>query len=343
MKLESTADILELLDGYVASAALGAAMELGVFWLLADKPLSARELADVLRIPLNRCHGLLELLRQLGLLERGPAGYTPSRVARDAILNAQSQHFWAFHAREDRRGFVSVRDLAVNLSKPMSAWEAPSLTPWDEYRMLREDPGFAAGFTRMLYEIHVRLAEQLAALLDLQGVRRLMDLGGGSGVVSFALLRKRSDLTSLVVDTEAVCQKGREIAAENGLEDRITYMGADILKDDLPAGFDLMMLCDTGLLDDGLFHRIHDALGAQGRLVVVDKFAPTETHAPPSRLYGAFLSSLENPAPSIRFTTAEMVQAQLREAGFRDFSIAAVPPKDDLRWNADWSVLQARG
>ena len=75
---------------------------------------------------------------------------------------------------------------------------------------------------------------------------------------------------------------------------------------------------------------------------VVDKFAPTEVDAPPSRLSGVFLDSMLNPARSIHFTTVDMVQSQLQNAGFRDFSATAVPPKDSLPWNIDWIMLEAR-
>ena len=51
MKPETTADILELMDGYILSAALGAAMELGLFWSLAEKPMSAPDVAGSLNIP----------------------------------------------------------------------------------------------------------------------------------------------------------------------------------------------------------------------------------------------------------------------------------------------------
>ena len=121
MKPQTTEDILELLQGYIASATVGAAMELGLFWLLAEKPLSASDVAESLDIPLNRCHHWLRLLRNLGLLEDGVDGYAPSIVARDSILNAQSRDFWAFHAREHRDRFMCVRDLALNIGKPMSA------------------------------------------------------------------------------------------------------------------------------------------------------------------------------------------------------------------------------
>jgi SAM-dependent methyltransferase len=317
-------------------------MELGVFWLLAEKPLSATNVAQSLNIPLNRCHHWLQLLCKLGLLEDSTEGYAPSIIARKAILNAQSQDTWAFQAREDRDSSLFVRDMALNISKPMSTWQTRNLTPPDYLQRIKEDPSYAARFTRKLYEIHCPLAEQLADMLDLQGVKSLLDLGGGSGVVSFALLRKQHDLTSVVVDVENVCQAGQEIASENKLEKRITYLAADFLQDDLPTGFDMVMLCDVGSFSEILFRRIHDVLNLKGHLVIVDKFAPSRTSAPPSRLLSAFLASLEYPAQSIDFTTTEVAQTRLQQAGFRDFSVSSVPHIDNLPWNIDWIMLEAR-
>jgi demethylspheroidene O-methyltransferase len=342
MKPETTEDILELMDDYIVSAALGAAMELGVFWLLAEKPLSAANVAQSLNIPLNRCHNWLQILCKLGLLENNTEGYAPSIIARKAILNVQSQDTWAFQAREDRDTSLFVRDLALNIGKPMSTWQTWNLTPHDYFQQIHEDPSYVARFTRKLYEIHRSLAEQLANMLDLRGVKLLLDLGGGSGVISFALLRKKLDLTSVVVDVENVCQAGREIASENKLEKRITYLAADFLHDDLPTGFDMVMLCDVGSFSELLFRRIHDVLNAQGQLVIVDKFAPSRTSAPPSRLSAAFLHSLEYPSQTIDFTTTEVVQARLQQAGFRDFSITSVPHEDNLPWNIDWIMLEAK-
>ena len=206
---------------------------------------------------------------------------------------------------------------------------------------MQEDPSYSARFTRKLYEIHIPLAEQLTNMLDLRGVKTLLDLGGGSGVVSFALLRKQRELTSVVVDVASVCQTGREIASENGLDKRIAYLAADILHDDLPTGFDMVMLCDVGLFSELFFHRIHAVLNQKGRLIIVDKFAPGKTIAPPSRLGSAFLNSLASPAQSIDFTTKESVQPRLEQAGFRDFSITTVPHKDNLPWNIDWIMIEA--
>jgi predicted O-methyltransferase YrrM len=342
MRPKSTEDILKRMDGYIGSAALGAAMELGVFWLLAEKPLSATNVAQALNIPPNRCHIWLQILCELGVLEHDAEAYAPSAVAREAILNALSQDTWAFQAREYRDSALFVQDLAANISKPMSTWQTRKPTPTDYFQQVQEDPSYAARFTRKLYEIHLPLAEQLAGMLDLRGVKSLLDLGGGSGVVSFALLRKQHDLTSVVVDVENVCSAGREIAAEKELDERITYLAADMLQDDLPTGFDMVILCDVGAFAEVLFRRVYDALRPKGHLVIVDKFAQTRTSAPPSRLPSALLETLEHPGQTIVFTTAELVQTRLEQAGFRDFSVTPVPSEDNLPWNIDWIMLEAR-
>jgi hypothetical protein len=119
-------------------------------------------------------------------------------------------------------------------------------------------------------------------------------------------------------------------------------LAADFLQDDLPTGFDMVMLCDVGSFSEILFRRIYDVLNLKGHLVIVDKFAPSRTSAPPSRLLSAFLDSLEYPAQSIDFTTTEVVQTRLQQAGFRDFSVSSVPHKDNLPWNIDWIMLTAR-
>jgi hypothetical protein len=61
-------------------------MELGLFWLLAQKPLPATDVAHSLNIPLNRGHNWLQVLCKLGLLESIAEGYAPSTTAREAIL-----------------------------------------------------------------------------------------------------------------------------------------------------------------------------------------------------------------------------------------------------------------
>jgi ubiquinone/menaquinone biosynthesis C-methylase UbiE len=179
---------------------------------------------------------------------------------------------------------------------------------------MRASPERAREFTRMLFEVHQNLANQVAELLDLTGVERMMDLGGNSGVVSMALLRKYPSLTSMVVDIENVCAAGREIVAEQGFSDRITYLPAEFAQDEFPSGFDLALQCDVAVYSPDLLQKLHRSLKPGGRLIFVDHFSPAENLAPPARLEWTFLDSLHD--PTFGFPTLDEVKSQLAQAGF---------------------------
>jgi len=340
MKPSTSDDIFALIDSYVISAALGAAMETGLFWLLAQQPLDARSVAHALSIPQNRCRCWLELLCTYELLEQSEKGYIPSTTARTAILESYSQGTWAFLAREAHERFPAVNDLPANIHDPGSVWEAQGLTPPDYFANLQNSAARARQFTRMLYEIHQPLATALADSLDMQGVDRMLDLGGGSGVMSLALLQRHPQLTAIVFDIPNVCAVGREIASENAMEDRITYQAGDFISEELPTGFDLVLDCDVGPYTDAMFRKIRSVLNPGGRLVIVDKFAPTKDGAHPTRLHWAFLSSLENPDRTS--TIASEVENLLTQTGFEIQSTHTLLVGESQRWSSGWLMIEAR-
>ncbi|UCD74566.1 MAG: hypothetical protein JSV91_12350 [Phycisphaerales bacterium] len=270
LTLKTTGDIHRFMRLYVAPAALNAAMELRLFWRLDDEPAAAERIAQDLSIPLHRCRRWLELLADLGLLEQQAGKYAPSPVARTAIIEAYSPEVWVLIAGDSRDRYPIGHDLTRHITHPESVWTAQGLTPPDYLQQMIDDPERARRFARILYEIHAPFAERLAEMLDMSGVRKLMDLGGGSGVWPLALLQKNPDLNALVIDFENVCRAGREIAAETAVADRIRYQAVDFMRDDLPAGFDMILHCDVGIYTEELFGKVHAALNPQGRLVIVD-------------------------------------------------------------------------
>jgi len=318
MKLATTDDVNQLLRMYIASAALGTALELRLFWRLAEKPAGVEGISQAFGIPFDRCRSWLELLTGLGLLERQGETYAPSSTARTAILEARSPETWALLAQEWRERYPAGNDLTLHISHSDSVWVAQGLEAPDYVAQMVGSSERARRFTRMLYEIHRPLAEKLAETLDMTGVRRLMDLGGGSGVMSLALLRRHSKLTAVVVDIASVCDTGREIAAETPMAERITYHAADFLQDELPTGFDMVLECDVGIYTEELFQKLHSGLNAGGQLVIVDWLAQPGRQPSLHALIDDFLSSLGTPGFTI--TTNAEVKNLLIQAGFQHIS-----------------------
>ncbi len=341
MRPQSMEDVLALLDSCFTAAAVGAAMELGLFWILEEAPLDAPSVAGKLGIPGNRCRYWLGLLAKAGLLEEGEGGFALTKAARTAIIGGYSKQTWALLAQEARGRSPALRDLPYYLPLPVSAWAAQGLERPSFYKTMKENKEIARRFTRMLYEIHGPFANHLAGRLDFSSAKRMMDLGGGSGVISFALLRKHDELVSTVVDMEPVCEAGRQIAEEVGMSERVTYHAADFLSDELPGGFDVVVECDVDVYDEVVLGKVWRSLEKGGRFVIVDQLAPAVGVAPPARIHWAFDSSMD--APDFRYPTAEEVRAGLVDAGFTGVRVGPLAQAaGDLRFDQHWTLIDAR-
>ena len=322
MQPKTTQDVENLLRMCYASAAIATALELGLFWQLAKKPLKVKEISQNFNIPYNRCQYWLLLLTELGLLKQEGGRYIPSSITNNAILEAYSPETWSFIAQETRETYPVINNLPLTISHPKSVWEAQGLNLPNYIIKMKENPKRAERFTRMLYELHKPLADKLAEILDITNVSRLMDLGGGSGVVSLAFLKRYANLNAVVVDIENICRVGREIANETPMATRISYHAANFMQDDLPSGFDLILECDIGIYQKELFRKLWSSLNEGGRLVIISNTNEqgawiTHTESNPSLFWflNAFLSSLE--VPNFKFSAIDEVKSLLIQVGFQ--------------------------
>ena len=308
-------DVYSLLHAPSASAALGAAITTGLLWMLAERPMNADEVAQALNIPGKRGHYWLQYLQSFGILETVPQGYIPSGVARSTILDTKSWESWQHLVIDEAEKDTCVHGLPQFIREQGSLWTIQGLEePKNYVDRMRASPERAREFTRMLFEVHQKLANLIAEQLDLRGVERMMDLGGNSGVISMALLQKYPKLTSTVVDIENACAAGREIAEEEGFSDRITYHAAEFAVDEFPTDFDLVLQCDVAVYGIELLKKLHRSLKPDGRLIFVDHFSPSKNLAPPTRIEWTFLDSLHD--PDFCFPTVQEVKTQLQQSGF---------------------------
>ena len=333
MKPKTRDDIYDLLRGHSSIAALGAALELGLFQLLEKSPMHAADVSNALSIPENRCIYWMQLLADLGLLEHTAGGYTPTSTAQSAILNAYSEDAWCFLARGERERLPLFIDLPLHLGDPRSLWAVHGFSAPNYFEQIKHNPERARRFTHMLYELHQSLAETVSQNIDLTGIDRILDLGGGSGVISLKLLERSPSLKVVVVDIPHVCTVGREIADTTPHGQRIEYMPLDFDRDPLPAGFDMVLACDSADPSETLFRKIHDLLNPNGCFVIVDQFASRENLVPRDRLAWAFRGSLGNP-DILWPPTITDIEKMIEETGYRLTAVTRILD--------DWSMITSR-
>jgi hypothetical protein len=78
------------------------------------------------------------------------------------------------------------------------------------------------------------------ALHDLSAHRRMLDVGGNSGEFVLQALRRHRALAGAVLDLPVVCQVGMEHVLSEPEADRIGFHAADLRRDELPGGYDLI-------------------------------------------------------------------------------------------------------
>ena len=332
-KLTTKEDLLNLLSASVSSFALGAALETGLIEMLAERPMSGEEVSRAMNLPGKRGHYWLQLLAELGILEKDSRGYSPSSIMQEVVSDPIRLGWWKYVASDERELIAGVRNLAPYIGAN-SIWKEQGLAePVNGYKKIEGEPERARVFTRLLYNFYKDSKNEFTDLIDMTGVKMMMDLGGGSGAVSILLALKYPNISSVVVEFENVCMEGRMIVEENHLSDRITFYGANFLEDEMPGGFDLVLHYDIGVFGVELFRQLRESLNPGGRIVVVFHFSPEENTAPARYLGWAFRDSLND--SNFGFPTVPQLKEQLVQAGFRLLPGEHVFPKGQ-------TVIQAK-
>ncbi len=131
----------------------------------------------------------------------------------------------------------------------------------------------------------------------LEGVRTLLDIGGGTGIYAIACLQQHPELRATVLDRPEVLKVAAEFATAYGVIDRLTLLPGDMFTTPLPET-DVAVLSNI-LHDwdldacDQLVGRAAQCLQPAGRLLIHDVFLNDALDGPlPMALYSASLFTL---------------------------------------------------
>jgi O-methyltransferase domain len=143
---------------------------------------------------------------------------------------------------------------------------------------LRRHPEQEAAFQASMTGRSEQEASDVVAAYDFGGIGRLVDVGGGHGILLGAILRSAPDLRAVLVDQPAVvAQAERRLAAE-GAAGRCQLVGGDFFAD-VPAGADAYLLSRVlhDWTDDDarrVLATCRAAMGPGSRLLVVEAILP---------------------------------------------------------------------
>lgn len=217
--------------------ALTVADELGLFSLLEKRPASAAEVASALSLGARAAEALLGVLASLGLLVLLDGGFANTEVSRNFLL-PESPYYWGGYLHR-------VRDNPPTHARILAAVQNDGLgDSTNQWLAGGFDAERARQFTAMMHSKGLPQAIGVARHGDFDGVRRLLDVAGGSGCFCIALALRHPDIRFTVLELPSVCELVKEYIADYGLGDQIDTYAADMFSDPWLAGYDAIFFSD---------------------------------------------------------------------------------------------------
>jgi predicted O-methyltransferase YrrM len=272
-----------------------------VFGLLADRPRSFGDLRIALGLAERPAVVLVTALRAMGLVEKQHDG-------RLSLTSLAAEHLapGATFEVSDYVGLAATSPgvlemaerLRTNHPADVSGDGGAAFIFRQGIKSAMDQEKLARHFTLALAGRAKNVAPVLAERLPMDGVKRLLDVGGGTGIYSIALLQKYPHLRAIVLDHAEVLKVAAEMAQSSGVADRLELREGDMLADPLPTDCEAILL--SNILHDWdvpqcqqLVERCAAALPAGGRLLIHDVFLNDELDGPlPIALYSAALFTL---------------------------------------------------
>lgn len=314
------AALFDLTAGFVNSQVLVALVELRVLHLLQDGPSSVRHLAGLCAVPVERMQVILQAGAGLGLLKRqGDDRFGLSLRGASMLgvpgLEAMIRHHRALYA-----------DLADPVAFLRGGQETQLARFWPYVfgAAGAVDPAVVGTYSELMAESQILVAEDTLRLVDLSRVRRLLDVGGGTGAFLAAVGAAYPGLSLGLFDLPAVMEKAGERLARAGLTDRVTLHPGSFRDAPLPPGADVISLIRVLFDHDDstVTHLLSKALVALppgGRVIVSE---PMSGGARPERSTDVYFAIYTMAMQTGRTRPAVEIAGLLRRAGFENITQA---------------------
>ena len=311
--------LFDLVAGFLHSQVLMAFVALDLADHLSDRPRSVEALALRVGIAPDRLRVLCQAASALGLMQRTSDGrYGLGRLGA-ALPGIPGL------AQMIRHHDVLYRDMAdpVAFFRDAPATELAAFWPYVFGADGARDPEVTSTYSDLMAQSQTLVAEDTLRLVDFGKVRRLLDIGGGTGAfltaVGLACPAPRLELFDLPVVVEGAATR----FARAGLAARSVIHPGSFRDDPLPQGADAISLIRVLYDHDdstvaNLLASVHGALPPGGRLVISEPMSGGGAPDPITDVYFAFYTLAMQTG---RTRSAVEISRMLADAGFCNIQI----------------------
>jgi SAM-dependent methyltransferase len=307
-------DVLKLASAFQPACVLGAAGDLDVFTILQDRQMTGDEVARHLEADPRATEVLLDALAAMELLVKQGERYSVPDDVADVLTQGgrTSKLAMVQHQANCMRRWV---ELARVVSTGRPADRPPSI---------RGEAADEASFIEAMDNISGPMAGPLVASLQGLSFRHVLDVGGGSGTWTIALLRAVPGARATLFDLPGVIPFAKKRIGRAGLAERVKFMPGDFYKDPLPKGADFAWLSaiihqNSRQQNRDLYRKVCAALEDGGTVAVRDMVMDATRTRPVAGAMFA-VNMLVGTSGGGTYTLAE-IREDLELAGFAEVTM----------------------
>jgi len=306
--LEQSKEIRRIWSAFQSSRVLITANNFRVFDHLED-PKTSRQMARALRTDERATEILLDALAGIKLLRKREKRYCNSGIASKFLVSGRPYYQGDIISHAE-----SLWDSWANLGNVLKTGR-PS-------RMSRNHGAFILG----MHNLAALKATAVVDKIDLRGINKALDLGGGPGTYSIEMVARGVHVT--LFDTPGTLKIARGVINRSGVNKKsIDLMEGDFLRDDIGSGYDLVFMSQiihSYQEEDniGLLKKCGKALNRGGR-VVIQEFLVSEDRTRPFNSALFAVNMLVNTEGGRTYSPEEMKKWLMR-TGYKNVRRKAV-------------------
>ncbi len=299
--IKSEREIIEDLLAFQKSRILLTAIELEVFTILSGKLLTAEEVARELETETNVVERLLNALFALGYLRKAKGKFYNSKVAEEYLV-------------EGKENFIGI---APHYSFLWDSWSKLTYKLKPNFKKKNATESFIKG----MHYRGKKDARLIPFLLSLNNVKKMLDVGCGSGVFSYGIIDAKPDVHADLLDLPDVINMARKYAEKEGKTKNVNFIPADYKTVELKQKYDLILLSsvihsNSFEENEKLIRKCSNALNPKGQLVIRD-YVMNADRTEPAKGTLFSINMLVNTSAGDVFTKDEIISL-LETAGLKN-------------------------
>jgi predicted nicotinamide N-methyase len=307
----TTVRLQNIAQSYGQSAALMAAVEIGVFTAISKGAGTYDEVARAVDIHPTNAERLMVMLCAAGLLEKSGDRHKNAADVERFLVEGEPGYMgpWITFTKPQWNEWGRLSEhLRVKALKVMGSIETFTVADARRYHNATYSIGMGAG-------------RRFVRQVDLSKRKRIMDIGGGSGAYCIAAAKAHPAIRAVVLDLPVVCEVARDFIAENGVGDRVEAQPCNFTRDPLPSDCDVAIMASNlpmygREMIASVIKKAHDALVPSGEMHLIGETTNNERTGPWGPAYWGLGQAVVD-SLGLAHSEADVIK-YFRDAGFRD-------------------------